>query len=323
MYRFVFIIVSMILLLSVTSIAEEADGGYAGAFLRVPVGARPTAMGGAYRALSDDGSGPLYNPAGLGGLQRPLFATSYRAMGLDRSLGYLTLAFVTRQEAVIGINWLYAGSGSVAARNSDGDLLGDDISFNNHNVAIIFAKRFEDLLSLGTRLAYLQASLGDLSAFSVSFDFGAMLHLSDLVDREKRDLMPVQDIQVGVTVKNIGAKYRWDSSEMDGSGLGVIQDDKVPIEFGLGASAKFLKQKLVLAADLAKNIEQAFMPRVGAEYLAYADLALRTGYSDGRFAAGTGYKFKLGNRLLGIDYAFSTDKADEGSEHIFSFDLMF
>jgi hypothetical protein len=31
----------------------------------------------------------------------------------------------------------------------------------------------------------------------------------------------------------------------------------------------------------------------------------------------------LGNRLLGIDYAFSTDKADEGSEHIFSFDLMF
>ena len=244
-------------------------------------------------------------------------------MGLDRSLGYLTMAFVTRQEAVIGINWLYAGSGSVAARNGDGDLLGEDISFNNHNVAVIFAKRFEDLFSLGARLAYLQASLGDLSAFSVSFDFGAMLHLSDLVDREKRDLMPVQDIQVGVTAKNIGARYRWDSSEMDSNSLGVIQDDKVPIEFGLGASAKFLKQKLILAVDLSKNVEQSFVPRVGAEYMAYADLALRAGYSDSRLAAGTGYKFNLGNRLLGIDYAFSTDKADEGSEHIFSFDLLF
>ena len=96
-----------------------------------------------------------------------------------------------------------------------------------------------------------------------------------------------------------------------------------PIEFGLGASARFLHRRLVLAADLSKNVEQDFVPRVGAEYLAYADLALRSGYSDGRFAAGTGYRFKLGNRLLAIDYAFSTDKVDEGAEHIFSFDLLF
>ena len=50
---------------------------------------------------------------------------------------------------------------------------------------------------------------------------------------------------------------------------------------------------------------------------------LRAGYGDGRLAAGTGYLFAVGKHQLAIDYAFSTDKADEGSEHIFSFDLLF
>ena len=33
--------------------------------------------------------------------------------------------------------------------------------------------------------------------------------------------------------------------------------------------------------------------------------------------------FKFGERALAIDYAFSSDKVDEGSDHIFSFDLLF
>jgi len=43
---------------------------------------------------------------------------------------------------------------------------------------------------------------------------------------------------------------------------------------------------------------------------------LRGGYSDKRLTAGTGICSKLGQNALSIDYAFSTDKVDEGSEHI-------
>jgi len=50
---------------------------------------------------------------------------------------------------------------------------------------------------------------------------------------------------------------------------------------------------------------------------------LRGGYSDKRLVAGTGYLFQIGKNALSVDYAFSTDKADEGAEHIFSFDLLF
>ena len=38
---------------------------------------------------------------------------------------------------------------------------------------------------------------------------------------------------------------------------------------------------------------------------------------------GTGFIFEIGDRTIAVDYAFSTDKVDEGSEHIFSFDFLF
>jgi len=323
MLRRTSILIALLLLISSSVGAVEADGGYAGAFMQVPIGARPTAMGGAYLAIADDGAGPLYNPAGVAGLQSTLFASSYRTLRLDRRLGYVTFLYPAKERAVIGINWLYAGSGSVATRNKDGDLLGNEISNNSHDIGIVFAKQFQNTVSAGVKLSYLQSSLDELTAFSIGVDFGLMIHVSQFLNRERRDLVPVQNIQVGITLKNLAAKYRWDTGDISGNSLGVIQDDKVPVEFGLGVSARFLNRKLILSAAGTKNVEQSINMRGGAEYFLYPEFALRSGYSDGRFAAGTGYVISAGDHAIAIDYAFSTDKAGEGSEHIFSFDVLF
>ncbi|RKX26864.1 MAG: hypothetical protein DRP45_02410 [Candidatus Zixiibacteriota bacterium] len=307
--------------------AAEADGGYAGAFLQVPAGARPTAMGGAYLAVSDDGAAPLFNPAGLANLQRPLFGTSYRVMQLDRVLGYATIAFPIQGQSALGVHWLYAGSGSVEARDSDGYPLGWDINQANHQFAIVFAKRFERYLALGTNICYLHSAMADMTAFSVGFDFGAILYVDQLVDRSKRDQMPVRDIKIGLTMKNISKRYKWHNGDYNSEhtanrNLDREIEDKVPLEIGIGVSARFLERKLLLASDLLKNLEQTPEFHAGAEYFLRPEFALRAGFSDGRMTAGTGYLFKIGKHLLAINYAFTTDKADEGSEHIFSFDLL-
>ncbi len=307
--------------------AEEADGGYAGAFLKVSIGARPTAMGGAYLAVSDDGAAPLFNPAGLANLERPLFGSSYRVMRLDRTLGYVSFVYPVQNHAAIGAHWLYAGSGSVDARDSDGDLLGREISFNNHQFAIVFAKRFERYFSFGVNLNYLYATMPEISAASVGFDIGVMFYLDQLMDREKREELPVRDIQAALTVKNISKIYSWNAEKYNlkysTDHVGYEQEDKVPVEFGLGVAARFLERNLLIAADLLKNEKQDPFLHAGAEYYIAEQFALRTGYSAGRFTAGTGYLFRIGRQVLLIDYAFMTDKADEGSEHVFSFDLQF
>jgi len=326
------LIIPLILVLAVFSwagsaAAEEAEGGYAGAFLQVPVGARPTAMGGAYRSISSDGAGPLFNPAGLSGLTRPLFGSSYRVLKLDRKLGYVTGMFPIKNEAVLGVQWLYAGSGSVEARDTDGYLQGHEISQNSHQFTILFAKQFERWLGVGANISYLQSYFSEIDANSVGFDFGVILYVEQLFDREKRDKLPVRDIQIGLTVRDLAKKFRWNSEDYvkkyTTGGLATEQEDEVPIEFGLGASGRFFDRKLLLSTDLVKNSKQGPRFHAGAEYYLRKSFALRSGFSDGRITAGTGYLFEIKNHQLVVDYAFTTDKADEGSEHIFSFDLLF
>lgn len=327
MNKMIWLLVSLILLTVGSVTGQEGKAGYAGAFFYVPIGARPTAMGGAYTAISDDGGGALFNPAGLANIKRMMFSTSYRVMKLDRVLGYASLLVPAKGDAAIGVHWLYAGDKNLAARDHEGRELGFDISKNDHVIAIVFAKRFEKLFSAGIKINYMQSSFVDLSAFAVGFDFGMMFYLSELMDRESRDLAPVQDIRGGFTVKYLGAKYRWNSENfvLTNSNFGDprLQEDKIPLEVALGLSARFLDRSLLLATDIKKNEKQSPFFHAGAEYLPKKDIALRGGYSAGRLTAGAGYIFSLGKNSLAIDYAFSTDKADEGSEHIFSFDLLF
>ncbi len=323
-----FFIVAVLLLPPTIALrAADGDGGQPGAFFRIPIGARPTAMGGAYLAISNDGAAPLFNPAGVVSLKKKLFATSYRAMDLDRSLGYITLLVPTREESTIGINWHYFGAGEITLRNSDGREIGREVSFNNHDISILFAKRFEEYLSLGLRAGYLYSTFAEMSTFSVGVDVGAMIYLSGFYNRERRDEAFMRDVQIGLTVKNLAATYRWDTEkyneEIGGGDLSVEQEDKIPVEVGLGVSARFLKRKLLVATDIIKNEKQDPFFHGGAEYFISPEFAIRGGYSDGRFTAGTGYVFTIGNQVLAIDYAFATDKVDEGSEHIFSFDLLF
>jgi len=317
----------MLLLVGGSVVAEEADGGYMAPYLDIPMGARPAAMGGAYVSLSNDGAGVFYNVAGITGIKRPLFASSYRAMELDRKLGYISVTIPTRGESALGLSWLYAGYGSVDARNSDGDLLGHEISQNDHNFSVMFAKRFEDWLSVGIRGSYLTTLFAEMTQYTVSIDAGFMVYVDQLFDRQTRELMAVRDIQAGLSVRNLTSLYRWNSEKYlykyTSSGVGTEQKDEIPLEVALGGSARFLDRKLLLASDLVINEKQGLAYHGGAEYLLRREFALRAGISDGRLTAGTGYLFKFTGQTLAIDYAFSTDKVDEGSEHIFSFDLLF
>jgi hypothetical protein len=307
---------------------SDANGGQGGAFYQVPLGARATALGGAYRSIADDGSGPLYNPAGVCSIRKSLFGTSYRAMQLDRTHGYITALVPIRDEAVLGGTYLYSSSGTVEGRDSDGDPTGLDFSFAHHDFGIVFAKRFENYFAIGARLSYLYARFAEMSAATVNVDFGTMLYVNQLMGREQGALFPIQDIQVGLVFKHLGTSYRWNNEQyvlrhVSAYDIGNDQIDNVPMEVGLGASGRFFASKLLVAADIAKSQKQSVIAALGAEYQVSSQLALRAGFGDKRLSAGSGYFFNLGGRKLAIDYAYSTAKVDEGSEHMFSIDVQF
>lgn len=308
--------------------AADGDGGYAGSFLQVPLGARPTAMGGAYVGLSDDASGIMYNPAGLAGIPYREFSSSYRVMTQGRKLGYASVILPIQGMATLGLQWLYAGSGSVAERDRDGALVGRDLSQNTHQFGITFSKRFEPWIGIGANINYLNSKVSKISSNTIGFDFGGMIFLTDLVDREKRDKFFAQDARVGVVVRNITKQFRWNSEKYllayTTDGNGFEQVDKFPLEVGLGASARFVERKLLVTADAVKNEKQSFKGRFGAEYEIRPEFCVRAGYSVYGLAAGAGFLYNLNPRqTIAVDYAFSSGRVSEGSEHLFSLGLRF
>jgi hypothetical protein len=249
-------------------------------------------------------------------------------MRLDRSMGFASALFPIRGESTMGASWLFSGSGKVVVRDADGYPEGRDFYQNTHQFSILFTKLIARKFSLGVNLSYLVSDMPEFDANSIGFDFGAMLFVSQFFDRERRQDYAVQDIKVGLTVKHLGKRFRWVSDRYNlkytTGDAGYTQEDKVPVEAGLGVSARFLERKLLVATDVRKNEKQSVRFHGGAEYFLTEQFMLRSGYSDSRFVAGTGYLFTIGKtKQLAVDYAFSTDKADEGSEHIFSFDLLF
>jgi hypothetical protein len=300
--------------------ADSEDGGYAGAFLKIPVDARPAGMGGAYVAISDDPAGQLHNPAGIQSRREYFFSSSYRAMKLDRQLGFVSLVLPTRLESTLGLSWLYAGYGEVEARNTSGYATGEVISSDEHAFAVSFAKRFTPVFAAGSKVNFYYKQHADLKASSVGINLGAMFYIDSVFRFGTMEGKPFTDLTAGAVISNIAAKYPWDT---EGEGLTASRTDDFPMRFAVGVSARTFKKKLLLALDLDKNGEQSMAFRTGGEYNHKDLVKLRSGINDGVFTAGAGFKFDLEQFGIEINYAFSAAKVNEGEDHVFTLDITF
>ena len=74
------------------------------------VGSRPLSMGGAFTAVADDANAITWNPAGLPGLRRTEFTSTYAdlyAMGITQS--YLGFVSPFSDRIAIGLDWARVG----------------------------------------------------------------------------------------------------------------------------------------------------------------------------------------------------------------------
>lgn len=333
------VFISLLILIVPAVSRAESQGGFAGSFLNMPVNARTAAMGGAFNAVSNDGGAMLYNPAGLQTMTDKVFTSSYRAMKLDRKLGFISFILPTHRESSLGFSWVYAGYGDVERRNISGQLTGETISANEHDFAVSFAKRFMPYLAVGTRLNYYTKNMADLRASSVGINIGGLLYVDSLFRYGEMDSKVVTDITAGLVIKNFAAKYPWESK---GVGLSATQTDKFPLSAGIGSSFKALRRKLLVASDLELQVKTVEWDestgdgtvtkketytdsyfRIGGEYNAIDNLLLRAGLNNGVLTAGAGFVFNFNFGSLQFDYAFSGDKVDEGEDHVVTLGIRF
>jgi hypothetical protein len=291
--------------------ADGGKAGQAGAFLELSLQARAAAMGGAFVAISDDASAPLWNPAGSFQVKRRTLGAAYRKMTLDRRLSWVGFLLPVRKEAAVGLNWINASVDELFERDDRGDL-GEEISDYQNAVFFNFSRRMSDIILLGLNIKYIQHNLANISAYGVGFDFGILV-------------LPISRLRLGLAAQNVGMKYSWASGAYwkKFNELGTSSKDEFPVNFKLGASWVEFEDRLHTSIEVEKNNYQDAKFKIGAEYRILDLLAGRLGYNNGSFTFGIGFKQDLKKLIFGLDYAYLNNEVGLDPDHVVSIECSF
>lgn len=265
-------------------------GTTAADFLKLPVGARPTALGGAFTGLSDDANGLGYNPAGLAFLKRSEITMMHDAMAAGVHHEWLALGHPTS----LGSFGFSASAVLVDAfpAYDEFDRRTDNTSAQDGAYGAAYAVKPLDFLALGVNLKSVHSRLAGYTARTYAFDAGAIIE-------------PAPGLRLGASVLNAGPGLRF-----------ISESYPLPLTTRAGASyalgpKEVERHRALVTADFVATRGEAPYAAGGLELWYKNALALRGGGRSGQ-TAGLGYTVGIGlyTRLggenspeLGFDYA--------------------
>ncbi len=282
-------------------------------FLKIGVGARQMAMGGATAAAGGDAQSIFWNPAGLSMVQRPECATNYLSYFSGVSSGGAAFAQPVGKMSTVGFGLQFLRIGGIPTttlENQTGEGL-DEFAVNNLALSMGYAGEVRRRLFVGASASYIYEGVTAFSGFSSAagtINAGFMYKTS------------FHSTTVGGAVRNFGGQFSFYS----------LQKEDLPLTFVAGIATRPVSDDLLVAIDVEKPRDNDAGILVGVEYQPVRDFFVRTGYrtidsrigddatSNGDLA---GWSFGVGvagTRRYKLDYAY-TSFADLGDAHRFSF----
>ena len=207
------------------------------------IGTRPLSMGGAFVAVSDDANAITWNPAGLPGLRRTEFTSTYTdlyAMGITQS--YLGFVRPFSDRIALGLDWSSVGFDD------------DELNYSENKLNFAVGIQPHKLFSFGFTLKYLMRDmLLDEASFGKSTGIGTDAGLL---------IQPLKNLKLGLGFYDLG-------------GTSVSYKDKksetiLAQAFRLGISYMPING-LTIAADFGDRFH------FGAEYILASKLSFRAG----------------------------------------------
>lgn len=302
----------LVFFLFVTGFASE-NGGYAGSFLRMGVGARSISMGNTGIAHPTNAYSAFYNPASFGLIEEHLVGLSYSFLSLDRRFEFISFSMKVPPGAGFSIGWIESGVGDLRSYNSIGEDTGD-INHSANAVYFSFGRQFGDRLSVGISFKILFEFINDgteefdYSSNGVGFDFGIIYKVTE-------------DIILGGLVKDVNSKFKANTDKIFERGGTTI--DKFPTTYKIGAFYRSPIDWLNGAYDFEWSNKGLIKHHLGLEAIYKKNLALRMGLNGSNLVFGAGMDFTIIKTVSYLDYAFVPSMIDEGSSHVFSWQIMF
>lgn len=305
--------------------AGNGDGGYAGAFLRMGIGARAKAMGDAFSAIPEDAFSGIYNPALLPHLPGRQAAVSFAFLPLDRKLDYVGYAQPLQPKrgddgerapmrAGFAVAWIHAGVDGIDGR----DLAGNhtrDYSFSENAFYLSFALSPHEKFALGvsgkvlySRMPDIQSDNSALTSSGFGLDVGAYF-------------TPFTDLHLGVVLRDNMSRYTWNTEKVWERGTSVT--DKFPRVMRAAVAYRTPLRWLLVSGEVEESKEQNPRYHFGAEAALPQIGALRLGLDAGHLTFGLGFGFKVLGTDMGLNYAYVAPDEAPGADHIFSWHFGF
>ena len=291
---------------------EDFAGGQGGAFLRIPVGARPAGLGNAFTAIADDGSAPFYNPAGLCQIKGTRLGAMYNIMSLDRMNYQASIIVGSSRNAALAVTFNSIGVNDIIECLPGQGPSGNTFSSNDMAIGISAGGKIIPLLSIGAGAKYLTQSIDDNKGTGFAFDLGALV------------LSPVssgliKQIRAGASLLNLGGKMKWDTDSDH-------EDEILPmLRLGASADLQLTSFDVIGTAEISQSLgregdqKNDFKLHLGVEGWLANLFAVRAGLD--------GEDFTMGASIVlsdfRFDYAYIPDFLDEGATHKLAIDIGF
>lgn len=324
---------SIFLLLTLVSTPQTVYAQHAGAFARMPFGARSTAMGGQVADVSGFAS-PYHNPALAPFQQGQALELTAGMLTLDRTWQAIQAGAPLRPNAGITAGVFRSAVTDIDGRDDSGYHTGT-FSTNELGFFVAFGLNFNEKLTGGIGLRLYRSDLVDdiRPPSAVGVSLGGLYRASD-------------DLAIGLSIDDLFAAYNWNATAAGGGSV----TDRFPVRIRGGASYVFT-EKLSLSGEVELQAQSEghrgpggidviggsiagrdttstlhfsdVQARIGAEYQLAEPFAVRLGVdrvnSDlGAARPGAGFSLRqpLGELLLHIDYAAALEPYGTGVSHL-------
>tara|TARA_B100001027_G_scaffold213922_1_gene185316 strand:- start:1284 stop:2294 length:1011 start_codon:yes stop_codon:yes gene_type:complete len=296
-------------------------GTTAAQFLKIGVGARALAMGGAYAATSNDATALYWNPAGLSSLKKNEILLDHQDWILDVDLDFVGASFKTPFGTIgAAICAMYMGEMEVTTtHNPEGT--GENFNVGSLMGQISFSRLLTDRFSFGISSKIIRENIYNSKATGFAIDLGTLY------------VTQIQGLKMGMSISNYGTKMKMEGrdlllqTEVDPS----LESDPININanfatdpfelplifrFGLSYTKPITDDiRLLFAADALHPNDNTESINVGTEISLRDFLFLRSGYSNlyqrdriSGLSAGCGIKLSI----LGSTYFFDYTYVDMG-----------
>lgn len=306
----------LVLVWTSETVGQNPNIGTAGAkFLRIPVGARAAALGGAVVACIDDPSALFWNPAGIVGVRSTGVFFSHTPWWATTRMNSAALAASFEDIGSIGVSLSILSMDKMEVTTElEPEGTGQMFDAGDMMIGVTYARRLTEDFSVGITAKYVNQRIWNEAANGWAVDIGTQYRIG------------FEDLTLAMSMMNFGPDMSYDGTDLD-----VTHDANpnapenrltparlnpetypLPLSFQLGLSMTAFRTdevSMLVAADVVHPNDNVERVHVGGEFVIMENFFVRGGYRFGydleSATFGAGATLPLGDWSVAFNYAYA------------------